>query len=142
MFAQGTSRTDLKQAIDRQVTAGPALSFGTTQWPHTDDKPVTREITYRDDGDRPDSLTLATEASGENGKRAAEGMFEVPPKRLTVPAGSGSSEPSRTRSPRSASTTTALRSHKVAPCRGMTGTARRRGTTRAGQRSAIHVQSR
>ncbi|MER5435119.1 S8 family peptidase [Streptomyces sp. NPDC002588] len=87
-FAQGTGRTDLKRAVSQQVTAGPAtLGFGTVQWPHTDDKPVAKEITYRNDGDAPVTLDLTTEASGEDGKPAAEGMFDVSPKRLTVPAG-------------------------------------------------------
>lgn len=87
-FAQGTGRTDLARAIGQQVTSSPtSLSFGTAQWPHTDDRPVTKKVTYRNAGDRAVTLDLATEDFGEDGKPAAEGMFEVSPKRLIVPAG-------------------------------------------------------
>lgn len=86
-FAQGTGRTDLGRAIVQQVTAGPALGFGTAQWPHADDRPVTKEITYRNDGDRPVTLDLTADALGDDGKAAPEGMFAVTPQQLTVPAG-------------------------------------------------------
>ncbi|MGW2349168.1 S8 family serine peptidase [Actinacidiphila glaucinigra] len=86
-FAQGTGRTDIARAMGRRVTSSPALGFGTARWPHADDEPVTKEITYRNDGDRPVTLDLAAEAFGEDGKPAAEGMFTVSPQWLTVPAG-------------------------------------------------------
>ncbi|NEC84774.1 S8 family serine peptidase [Streptomyces sp. SID12501] len=87
-FAQGTGRTDLTRALDQQLTTTPsALGFPAQQWPHTDDQPATKAVTYRNDGDRPLTLDLTTEAYGEDGKPAAEGMFEVSPKQLTVPAG-------------------------------------------------------
>ncbi|MFI6338409.1 S8 family peptidase [Streptomyces sp. NPDC050535] len=87
-FAQGTGRTDLPRALDQQLTTSPAtLGFPAQQWPHTDDQPSTKTVTYRNDGDRPRTLDLTTEAYGEDGKPAAEGMFEVSPKQLTVPAG-------------------------------------------------------
>ncbi|WP_416985819.1 S8 family peptidase [Streptomyces sp. T028] len=87
-FAQGTGRTDLERAVSQKVASdsGP-LSFGTQQWPHTDDKPVTKEITYRNDGDQPVTLDLSAEAFGADGRPAAEGMFQVSAKQLTVPAG-------------------------------------------------------
>ncbi|UIX32443.1 S8 family peptidase [Streptomyces sp. GQFP] len=88
-FAQGTGRTDIVRALGQQLTTTPAtVGFPTQQWPHTDDQPVTKTITYRNDGDAPLTLDLTTEAYGEDGKPAAEGMFEVSPKQLTVPAGS------------------------------------------------------
>ncbi|MEW2114908.1 S8 family serine peptidase [Streptomyces sp. NPDC005474] len=87
-FAQGTGRTDVARALDQRLTTTPAvLGFPTQQWPHTDDRPTTKTVTYRNDGDRPLTLDLTTEAYGEDGKPAAEGMFEVSPKQLTVPAG-------------------------------------------------------
>ncbi|WP_432041978.1 S8 family serine peptidase [Streptomyces cadmiisoli] len=86
-LAQGTGRTDLARAMGQRVTSSPSLGFGTARWPHTDDKPVTREITYRNDGDEPVTLDLAPEAFGEGGEPAAEGMFVVSPKRLTIAAG-------------------------------------------------------
>ncbi|WP_371661093.1 S8 family serine peptidase [Streptomyces sp. NBC_00280] len=87
-FAQGTGRTDIVRALDQQVTTTPAtIGFAAQQWPHTDDRPIAKTVTYRNDGDRPLTLDLTTEAYGEDGKPAAEGMFEVSPKQLTVPAG-------------------------------------------------------
>ena len=39
-------------AIRQTVFAGPSsLSFGLVSWPHTDDKPETKEVTYRNLGD-------------------------------------------------------------------------------------------
>lgn len=87
-FAQGTGRTDLVRALGQQLTSSPAsVGFPTQAWPHSDDQPATRTVTYRNDGDKPLTLDLTVEAYGEDGKPAAEGMFEVSPKRLTVPAG-------------------------------------------------------
>ncbi|MFJ4845543.1 S8 family peptidase [Streptomyces sp. NPDC088733] len=86
-FVQGTGRTDLGRAVVQQVTSGPALGFGIAQWPHADDRPVTKELTYRNDGDRPVTLDLAADARGDDGKPAPDGMFTVTPQRLTVPAG-------------------------------------------------------
>jgi len=87
-FAQGTGRTDVARALDQRLTTTPAtLGFPAQQWPHTDDRPATKTVTYRNDGDRPLTLDLTAEAYGADGKPAAEGMFEVSPKRLTVPAG-------------------------------------------------------
>ncbi|WP_329274418.1 S8 family peptidase [Streptomyces sp. NBC_01451] len=87
-FAQGTGRTDIVRALEQRLTTTPAtVGFPTQQWPHTDDTPATRTITYRNDGDLPLTLDLTTEAYGADGKPAASGMFEVSPKQLTVPAG-------------------------------------------------------
>ncbi|MFF7212965.1 S8 family serine peptidase [Streptomyces sp. NPDC008238] len=99
-YAQGSGRVDVRRAITPQVTGSPpSLGFGTARWPHTDDLPVTKEIVYRNDGDRPVTLDLATEAFSDDGKPAAEGMFTVSPARLTVPAG-GSATASVTADPR------------------------------------------
>ncbi|MFF9034405.1 S8 family peptidase [Streptomyces sp. NPDC014892] len=85
---QGTGRTDLQRAVSQQVTAvSGALDFGTAQWPHADDKVLTEEVTYHNDGTAPVTLDLTAEAAGEDGKPAAEGMIAVTPSRITVPAG-------------------------------------------------------
>ncbi|WP_217144564.1 S8 family serine peptidase [Streptomyces sp. AC627_RSS907] len=87
-FAQGTGRVDVAKAIPQQLTSSPTtLNFGTQSYPHTDDRPVDKEVTYRNAGTEPVTLDLATEAYGTDGKTAAEGMFTVSPRRLTVPAG-------------------------------------------------------
>ncbi|MGW3463614.1 S8 family serine peptidase [Streptomyces olivaceoviridis] len=87
-FQQGTGRVDVARAIKQSVIAeqGP-LSFGKQEWPHNDDKPVTKQLTYRNLGTEPVTLNLSVDAFSVNGKPAAEGMFTVSPQQLTVPAG-------------------------------------------------------
>ncbi|MDX3636228.1 MULTISPECIES: S8 family peptidase [Streptomyces] len=87
-YTQGTGRVDVARVIDQRLTSSPtALGFGTQAYPHTDDQPVTKDVTYRNAGTEPVTLDLATEAYGNDGKPAAEGLFTVSPQRLTVPAG-------------------------------------------------------
>ncbi|MFE6814853.1 hypothetical protein [Streptomyces sp. NPDC057675] len=62
------------------------VNFGMQQWPHTDDVPVTRHITYRNLGTTPVTLDLAVETTGQ-GDTVPPGMFTASPRRLTVPAG-------------------------------------------------------
>lgn len=87
-FQQGTGRTDLVRALDQNVVTeqGP-LDFGEQQWPHDDDKPSTKQLTYRNLGTEPVTLDLSVDAFAVDGKPAAEGMFSVSPQRITVPAG-------------------------------------------------------
>ncbi|MFJ8844821.1 S8 family peptidase [Streptomyces cyaneofuscatus] len=85
---QGTGRTDLTRAITQSVvTEQTSVNFGTQLWPHGDDKPVIRRITYRNDGTEPVTLTLSTETTGPGGKAAPAGFFAVGTDRVTVPAG-------------------------------------------------------
>lgn len=87
-YTQGTGRVDVAGAITQQLTSSPtALGFGTQAYPHTDDQPVTKDVTYRNAGTEPVTVDLDTEAYGNDGKPAAEGLFTVSPQRLTVPAG-------------------------------------------------------
>ncbi|MFF7390877.1 S8 family serine peptidase [Streptomyces scabiei] len=87
-YQQGTGRTDVARATEQTVVVeqGP-LDFGLRPWPHHNDQPVTKEITYRNLGSEPVVLDLSAEAAGVDGKPAAEGMFTVAERRLTVPAG-------------------------------------------------------
>ncbi|MBV1936875.1 S8 family serine peptidase [Streptomyces sp. BV286] len=87
-FQQGTGRTDVVRATGQSVVTeqGP-IGFGMQQWPHDDDKPVTKQLTYRNLGTEPVTLELSVDAFTADGKPAAEGVFTVSPQRLTVPAG-------------------------------------------------------
>ncbi|MET8977962.1 S8 family serine peptidase [Streptomyces sp. NPDC004539] len=79
---QGAGRVDLERAATAQVVSEPgSLGFGTQSWPHADDKPLSKTLTYRNRGTRPVTLRLST--SGP----APAGMFTVKDARLTVPAG-------------------------------------------------------
>ncbi|MGK3940706.1 S8 family serine peptidase [Streptomyces caeruleatus] len=87
-YQQGTGRVDVARALDESVVTeqGP-LDFGVQQWPHGDDKAQTQRLTYRNLGSEPVTLDLSVDAYGVDQKPAAEGMFTVSPRRVTVPAG-------------------------------------------------------
>ncbi|MFG3686666.1 S8 family serine peptidase [Micromonospora sp. NPDC047740] len=87
-FQQGAGRVDVAHAITQQVTSDPVgVSFGVAAWPHGDDQPIARTVTYRNGGSAPLTLDLATEVTGPEGRPAPAGMFTLSASRLTVPAG-------------------------------------------------------
>ncbi|MBB5934222.1 S8 family peptidase [Streptomyces zagrosensis] len=86
-FEQGSGRIDLRKAITQSVVAEPAsLSFDKQQWPHADDKPQSKELTYRNLGSTPVTVEVSLTATDPKGKPAPSGFFTVKDKRLTVPA--------------------------------------------------------
>ncbi|MFF5077600.1 S8 family serine peptidase [Actinoplanes sp. NPDC000266] len=81
-YAQGAGRVDVARAITQTVaTATGSADFGTVPFPHTDDKPIDRTVTFRNDGTVPVTLRLAVETT------APAGMFTVGQPSLTVAAG-------------------------------------------------------
>ncbi|MFI8232052.1 S8 family peptidase [Streptomyces sp. NPDC085900] len=87
-YQQGTGRVDVSRALEGAVASEQtSVSFGKQRWPHTDDRPVTQHITYRNDGDHSVTLDLAATATGPGGSTAPEGMFTLSTTQLTVPAG-------------------------------------------------------
>ncbi|MFF3212727.1 S8 family serine peptidase [Streptomyces sp. NPDC002886] len=87
-YEQGAGRTDLARAVKAVVNAAPgSLAFGTHSWPHADDKPVTKTLTYRNHGTKPVTLKLSTAATDATGRPAPAGMFTVKDSTLTIPAG-------------------------------------------------------
>jgi subtilisin family serine protease len=81
VYEQGAGRVDVAHAVGQDVVAEPAtVSVGRMAWPHEDDKPVTRTVTYRNDGDEPRTLRLALSAG------TPEGMFGLSAASVTVPA--------------------------------------------------------
>jgi subtilisin family serine protease len=88
VYAQGAGRVDLRRAIGQTVTTSPtAVSFGEQKWPHHDDTPISRTVTYHNAGTAAVTLNLAVHASGPDGKPAAAGLFTVSPAAVTVAAG-------------------------------------------------------
>ncbi|WP_410604648.1 S8 family peptidase [Amycolatopsis sp. lyj-90] len=86
VFQQGAGRTDVAKAVEQRVNADvTTVAFGTV--PAADPKPLTREITYRNSGDRSVELDLRLDVRDENGKAAADGLFTVDRPKVTVPAG-------------------------------------------------------
>ena len=87
-FEQGAGRVQVDKAIEQNVIADPvSVSFGTQQWPHTDDKPDTRKLTYRNLGTKDVTLKLAVKATDPKGHAAPAGFFKLGATQVTVPAG-------------------------------------------------------
>ncbi|MER6912684.1 S8 family peptidase [Streptomyces sp. NPDC000594] len=94
VFEQGTGRIAVDRALTQSVVADrTGLSFGLHRWPHTDDKPVTRRITYRNLGKQDITLDLAVKAVDPKGRPGPAGLFALGAGRLTVPAGGTASVP-------------------------------------------------
>ncbi|MFI1445014.1 S8 family peptidase [Streptomyces fructofermentans] len=75
-FEQGSGRVDLRKAVKQKVTTRQtSLSFGTALWPHTDDQPVSKNLTYRNPGDTAVTLKLTMDATGPDGSAVPPGMF-------------------------------------------------------------------
>ncbi len=96
IFDTGRGRVDLARAISQTVYVTGALDFGVQLWPHSGD-PVTRTVTYHNDGDAPVTLSLQLTATGDDGSPAPEGLFSSDPE-VTVPA-HGSAEAHLTMTP-------------------------------------------
>lgn len=87
-FEQGSGRIQVDQAVRQTVIAEPvSLSFAVQQWPHTDDKPETRKVTYRNLGTEDVTLKLTSTATDPRGKAAPAGFFRLGAGTVTVPAG-------------------------------------------------------
>ncbi|MGZ0152869.1 S8 family serine peptidase [Kribbella sp. WER1] len=84
---QGAGRLDVANAVVNPVVAETgSLWFGTAVWPHDDDQPITKNLVYRNDGDKPVDLTLNATLLGQDHQPAPDGMVELGTTTLTVPA--------------------------------------------------------
>ncbi|MFD5745398.1 S8 family serine peptidase [Streptomyces massasporeus] len=93
-FEQGSGRIQVDKAIKQSVIAEPvSVSFGVQQWPHTDDKPVTKELTYRNLGTKDVTLKLTSTATNPKGQAVPSGFFKLGATSVTVPAGGKASVP-------------------------------------------------
>ncbi|GIH04724.1 serine protease [Rhizocola hellebori] len=87
-FEQGAGRVDVARAINQSILVDPpSVSFGRQVWPHNDDTPVTKTLTYRNIGAAEVTLSIAANAQGPDGNPAPAGMFTLSATTLTVPAG-------------------------------------------------------
>lgn len=85
---QGAGRVDLARAATASVVSEPgSLDFGTRSWPHADDKPLAKPLTYRNYGTQAVTLRLSAAGTDAAGGPAPAGMFTVKDAELTVPAG-------------------------------------------------------
>ncbi|MEU2076217.1 S8 family serine peptidase [Streptomyces sp. NPDC013489] len=87
-FQQGSGRVQVDKALAQSVIADPvSLNFGTAQWPHADDRPLTRKVAYRNLGSTDVTLDLSVATLDPKGKPAPAGFFTLGADRVTVPAG-------------------------------------------------------
>nr|CEL14651.1 peptidase S8 and S53, subtilisin, kexin, sedolisin [Kibdelosporangium sp. MJ126-NF4]CTQ96720.1 peptidase S8 and S53, subtilisin, kexin, sedolisin [Kibdelosporangium sp. MJ126-NF4] len=87
-FQQGSGRVDAAKAITQAVTASPSsLSLGTQPWPHDDDQPVSKGVTYRNTGKTDVTFDVKVNAIGPDGKTPPAGLLTASPAKVTVPAG-------------------------------------------------------
>jgi subtilisin family serine protease len=87
-YAQGAGRLDLARVIgQRVITDPPSVSFDRTHWPHHDDQPQTRTVTYLNHGSADVTLMLELTTTGADGGTAPEGFFQLSDTSVTVPAG-------------------------------------------------------
>lgn len=88
VFQQGSGRVQVDRALTQSVIADPvSLSFGVAQWPHTDDRPLTKKVGYRNLGTSDVTLDLAVSGVDPGGKPAPAGFFRLGATKVTVPAG-------------------------------------------------------
>ncbi|MEV2231824.1 S8 family serine peptidase [Streptomyces phaeochromogenes] len=89
-YQQGSGRIAVDRALAQTVVAEPvSVNFGEQRWPHTDDTPVAKELTYRNLGTTDVTLDLAVTAADPKGEPAPTGFFTLGTRTrtLTVPAG-------------------------------------------------------
>lgn len=87
VFAEGAGRIDVAAAVKQTVVAEPtSVAFGRQAFPHADDEPVTKRVTYRNLGTERVTLDLSVGVTGPDGKPAPAGMFTLDAERVTLPA--------------------------------------------------------
>ncbi|WP_460067926.1 S8 family peptidase [Streptomyces sp. YKOK-I1] len=91
-FQGGAGQIRVDRAAAQTVVAEPAaLDLPLQQWPHTDDTPVTRKLTYRNSGAKDITLSLTGAARDPEGKAAPVGFLSLGADEVTVPAGGSAS---------------------------------------------------
>jgi subtilisin family serine protease len=87
-YQQGAGRIDVARGIKQTVVSDPGnLTFGTAIWPHNDDAPVTKPLTYRNLGNQPVTLNLTATLTDPGGNAAPADALRLSANTLTIPAG-------------------------------------------------------
>ncbi|MFG1607827.1 S8 family serine peptidase [Actinoplanes sp. NPDC049265] len=80
VFEQGAGRVDVARSVHQAVSVDEgSVSFGIQRWPHDDDTPMTKSITYRNGGPADITLSLALRSDSDKFTLSATGVI--------VPAG-------------------------------------------------------
>ncbi|MFE7609666.1 S8 family serine peptidase [Streptomyces celluloflavus] len=82
----GTGRLDARTAVLGTIHAEATAWSGFYAWPHTDDRPSARTVTYTNTGDQDVGLDLAAAAKDANGAAVPAGVFTLSAPAVTVPA--------------------------------------------------------
>ncbi|HET6212546.1 MAG TPA: S8 family serine peptidase, partial [Micromonosporaceae bacterium] len=86
VFDRGGGRLDLATAVPDRLAAAPAsLSYGLIAYPQAALPPVVRQVTLRNTGDTPLTVTVAASLRTPDGHAAPAGMLTASPGRITVP---------------------------------------------------------
>ncbi|MEJ3746661.1 S8 family serine peptidase [Actinomycetes bacterium KLBMP 9797] len=87
VYAQGAGRIDVAAAAKQPVFATPSsVDAGTASWPHDDDRPIEKALTYHNDGDAALTLRLNVLMKDPSGNAPPADMFTLSPTHITVPA--------------------------------------------------------
>jgi hypothetical protein len=88
VFDLGSGRVDVAKAISQTVATEPTnVSLGTQAWPHNDDQPVTKSLTYHNYGSSAVTLNLRLDTTGPGGILVPSGVFTLSANQINVPAG-------------------------------------------------------
>lgn len=86
-YKQGAGRVDAERAVTQSIVAEtPSILFGTALWPHADDKPVTKQLVYRNLGSAPITLDLQAKLATAD-QQAPTQALTLSTSKLTIPAG-------------------------------------------------------
>jgi subtilisin family serine protease len=87
LFEQGAGRIDVAKAITQPVISEPgSLSYGFQRWPHTGNEPIVKQVTYRNLGTEPVTLSLSTSLGGPDGQPVASDVLTLGQTTIVVPA--------------------------------------------------------
>jgi subtilisin family serine protease len=86
-YQVGTGRVDVAAALETKISATSSISFGFFQWPHDEEEPVEKVVTYSNDGEEDISLDLSTSFTNSDGEEAPDGLLTLSDSTITVPAG-------------------------------------------------------
>jgi subtilisin family serine protease len=84
VYEQGAGLVDLARATSQTVSATPnSVGAELFTWPYADNAPVTRNVSYVNDGDAPVTLRISPSSSGAT---SPEGLLTLSATEVTVPA--------------------------------------------------------
>jgi subtilisin family serine protease len=88
VYQQGGGRVDVARAFSQQVYADPGtLNLGYFRYPHTSETPVTKPVTFRNNGSSDVTLNLALSVTGEKKRRSAGRHVHSQPAHRDRPGG-------------------------------------------------------